>query len=161
MISPYVLIKIPPLLGAVSAVWTLELGLLATLVSRVPHEGGSVLVAFSAPLTPIWILGLLLSHPYRGEILDQRQHRIGPLEGLRHHHARQHICDLESDKKNEVLVNDNKRTHENLHAHTHTHARIQNVIIKEYKMIILIIMSFIRDAMTKESGIQFEIGLSI
>lgn len=88
MIGSNVLIKIAALLGSVSAIGTLELRLLAALVSGVPDQGGAMLVSFAARLAPIRKLDPL-RHPEGRQVLHQRQHRVVaiPLIVLRHSDA--------------------------------------------------------------------------
>lgn len=78
MIGADMLVQIATLLRPVGAVRALELGLLAALVSRVPQQGGAMLVTLAACLATIReryrTLAALLGHPERRQILDQSRH---------------------------------------------------------------------------------------
>lgn len=102
MISSNVLIKVAALFGSVSAIRTLELRLLAALVSGVPDQSGAMLVPFAARLASIRKLDTL-RHPKGRKVLDQRHHRVGaiPLKALRHCHTRDRYVCKSQEEENE------------------------------------------------------------
>lgn len=103
MISADVLVQVAALLSLVGTVRTLELRLLAALMSRVPHQGGAMLVTLAALYAAIGEDAALLGHPHRGQVLEGRHHRgegAIPLQVLGCDQARRHrrVCKRQQEQ---------------------------------------------------------------